>query len=205
MRIRAITIGGEYGSGREEIGRLLAEKLGWKLVDKSLIDEIARAAHVEPDVARRFDETVDPWLHRMQKALWHGGYEGVVSTTEAGFDADAMAAATRPIIEQAAKQGQCVIVGRGAQCVLQQHDEVFHVFVYGPRKERIERVRRHDPGRNAEALVEEWDQRRAQYIRRYFGCDWTNRHLFDLMVCSSMGEEAAAAAVVAAVGKYKPG
>jgi cytidylate kinase len=203
MEIRAITIGGEYGSGRAEIAERVANRLGWRLVDNCLIEDIARTAHVDPEVARRFDERTDPWLHRLHKALWHGGYEGVVTTTEAGFDADAMAAAARLVIEQAAMQGHCVIVGRGAQCVLQQREEVFHVFVYAPREKRIERLRRREkPGTDVEALLDDWDRRRQNYARRYFGQEWTNHHLFDLMLCSAMGQQAAVAAILAAVGKY---
>lgn len=203
MEICAITIGGEYGSGRAQIAERVANLLGWRLVDNCLIEDIARTAHVDPEVARRFDERTDPWLHRMHKALWHGGYEGVVTTTEAGFDADAMAAAARLVIEQAAMQGHCVIVGRGAQCVLQQREDVFHVFVYAPREKRIERLRRREkPGTDVEALLDDWDRRRQNYVRRYFGQEWTNHHLFDLMLCSTMGEEAAGAAILAAVGKY---
>jgi cytidylate kinase len=198
--IRVITIGGEYGSGRAAIARETARSLDWNLVDNSLIEAIARTGHVDADVARRFDECTDSWFHRLRKALWHGGYEGVASTTEGGFDADAMVALARRVIEEAAAQGNCVIVGRGGQCVLQQRPDTFHVFVYGPRGQRVERIRREQgAGVDAEELTDVWDHRRQAYIRRYFGHEWTNPHLYDLMVCSSMGEAAAAAAILAAV------
>ncbi len=202
MFIRAITIGGEYGAGRAELAESLAKRLGWRLVDKSLIEEVVHTAQVEPALAQSLDECIDPWLHRMHKALWYGGYEGVVTTGEAGFDADAMARAARTVIEHAAAEGNCVIVGRGAQCALQQREDVFHVFVYAPFKERVERVRRQSPNEDAEALITEWDQRRAAYIRRHYGQEWTNPHLFDMMVCSSMGLDAAADAVLAAIEHY---
>jgi cytidylate kinase len=201
--IRTVTIGGEYGSGRAEIARQLAEKLGWRLLDNALIQQIASTAHVDPAVAMQFDECIDSFLHRMHKALWRGGYEGVASATEDDvFDADKMVELSRCIIESAAKEGNCVIVGRGGQCVLQERGDVFHVFVYAPRAERIERVRREGkPGDDPEAQIEFVDHRRSAYIRRYFGQEWTNRHLYDLMLCASMGEAAAAAAVLAAIGR----
>ncbi len=200
MSIRVITVGGEYGSGRADIAHEAAVALGWNLVDRSLIDAIARTAQVDPALARRYDECIDSWFHRLRKALWHGGFEGVVTTTEAGFDADAMAVLARRIIEEAANQGNCVIVGRGGQCVLQGRTEAFHVFVYAPRAERIERVRREQQSsQDAEQVMDEWDRRREAYIRRHFGQEWTNPHLYDLMLCSSMGLKAAAAAILAAV------
>ncbi len=203
MAVRAITIGGEYGSGREDIGANVAQRLGWRLVDNCLIEDIAREAHVDPEVARRYDERTDPWFHRLRKALWHGGFEGVVSRTEADFDADSVAAFAHAVIEQAADQGSCVIVGRGGQCILQSRDEVFHVFVYAPRHERLARLRRRKPTEpDPEGLMDAWDRRRDTYIRRYFNQDWKNPHLYDLMLCSTIGENAAAAAILAAVEQY---
>jgi cytidylate kinase len=198
--VRVITVGGEYGSGRAEIARGVAAALNWNLVDNSLIEKIAATAHVDPELARRYDECVDSWFHRLRKALWHGGYEGVVSTTEAGFDADAMAALSRRVIEEAANQGHCVIVGRGGQCILQERADAFHVFVHGPRHERIAHVRRqYGADVNAEELLDTWDHRRQTYIRQHFAQEWTNPHLYDLMVCSVMGTAAATAAILTAV------
>ena len=202
MEIRVITIGGEYGSGRVEIARGIADRLGWRLIDNCFIEDIARDARVDPALARRYDETTDPWFHRLRKALWHGGYEGVATTTEAGFDADAMASFAHAVIEHAAGQGNCIIVGRGSQCVLQERADVFHVFVYAPRHERVARVRSRSPHEDAEALVETWDRRRQAYIRRHFGQDWANFHLYDMMLCSTIGEGAAVAVVLAAIEHY---
>jgi len=201
--IRTVTIGGEYGSGRAEIARRLAEKLGWRLLDNALIQQIASTAHVDPSLAMRYDECIDSFLHRMHKALWRGGYEGVASTTESDvFDADTMAELSRCVIESAAKEGNCVIVGRGGQCILQERSDVFHVFFYAPLAERIERVRREgDAAADPEAQIASVDHRRSAYIRRYFGQEWGNRHLYDLMLCSSMGEAAAVAAILAAIGR----
>jgi cytidylate kinase len=200
MFARVITIGGEYGSGRGEIAARVANRLGWRLVDNCLIEEIARTARIKPEEARQLDEICDPWFHRLRKALWLGGFEGVATTAQPGFDADALASIAQKIIEEAANNGRCIIVGRGAQCILQERRDAFHVFVYGPRRERIERVRkREEPGADAAELVDAWDRRREAYIRRHFAQDWKNNHLYHLMVCSSIGEEAAAEAILAAI------
>ncbi|HXN50232.1 MAG TPA: cytidylate kinase-like family protein [Bryobacteraceae bacterium] len=205
MSVRVITVGGEYGSGRAPIARAAALALGWNLVDRSLIESISRAAHVDCETASHYDECIDSWFHRLRKALWHGGYEGVATSTEAGFDADAMATLAHRVIEEAANQGNCVIVGRGGQCILQGRHDAFHVFVYAPRRERIERVlEEHGPIAQPEELMDTWDRKREAYIRRHFGHEWTNPHLYDLMLCSSMGEAAAVAAILAAVGPQVP-
>ncbi len=199
---RVLTIGGEYGSGRAEIARAAAAKLSWRLVDNCLIEDIAYAAHLDPSECRRYDERTDPWFHRLRKALWQGGFEGVASTSEQQpADAETVAQVAHRVIQQAAREGNCVIVGRGAQCLLQDRPDVFHVFVYAPRPERIERVQRREGTRaDAESLVDTWDRRRAAYIRRYFGEDWTDHRLYDLMLSSSIGDAAAVATILAAFG-----
>ncbi len=201
--IRTITVGGEHGSGREEIGRLLAEELGWKLLDNALIEATAAMVPVDPSVAERYDECIDTWLHRVRKALWRGGYEGVATTSETDIpDADRLAECARAIIEAAANEGNAVIVGRGSQCILQGHPETFHVFIYAPRRERGERLRRQlGPGADVDAAIDSMDHMRQAYIRRHFGQDWCDRRLYDMMICSSMGESAAAAAILEAVRK----
>ncbi len=192
--IRVITISREYGSGGGSIGRILASRLSWKLLDASAIDEIARAAKIPPDLAQRYDEVTDPWFQRLLKALWRGGFEGAATAGvgDGVVDPDAIARVWRRVILESASIGQCVAVGRGAQCLLQDRDDTFHVSVYAPLSERIERMReRAAPGTDLAALAHESDRMRATYIQRHFGQDWTNRHLYNLMICSSMGLERA--------------
>ena len=62
---RVLTIAREYGSGGAVVGRSISEQLGWKLLDKAFIENIARAAKVDPQLARRFDERTDSWLERL--------------------------------------------------------------------------------------------------------------------------------------------
>lgn len=202
--IRAITIGREFGSGGAEVAELLAQKIGWKLVDRDFIDRIAQLAQVSPIEAERCDERVDSWFHRTVKALWHGGYEGSATSTGGEavvFDSDSMARLSRHVIDEAASLGECVIVGRGAQCILQQRRSAFHVFVYAPWPERVERVRqRMGNGIDAEATILDMDRFRESYIRRHFHQEWTDRHLYDLMVNSCVGLEQAAQAIACAAG-----
>lgn len=204
--IRVITISREFGSGGSEVARVLAERLEWKLIDDPFVAEIAKRANISPDLARRYDECVDPWFHRMCKALWRGGYEGVVSHGElTAFDAEAMADLWTRVIRESAALGQCVIVGRGAQCLLQGRNDVFHVSVFASMDNRVRNLRgplrRHVPaGANPKSMAEESDQRRAQYVRRYFAEDWKDYRLYHVVINSAVGFEAAASAILCAAG-----
>ncbi len=85
---------------------------------------------------------MDPWFHRIVKALWRGGFVGAVARSDAeACDADAVARLWHRVIEEAAGLGQCVAVGRGGQCLLQGRPEAFHVHIYAPMSERMERLK----------------------------------------------------------------
>ena len=102
------------------------------------------------------------------------------------FDAEEMVKLTQKIVEEAYTEGNCVIVGRGAQCILQHKPDVYHVFVYAPLKERILRLRtRLEKGANIEQRIRTVDEERAKYLQQYFGKSWCNLHLYDLMISSA--------------------
>jgi cytidylate kinase len=191
LMFRVLTIAREYGSGGALIGRSISERLGWKLLDKAFIQNIARAARVDPQLARRFDERTDSWLERLaHHGLWRGAFEGVAVFSEADFfDAETMAALARNMINEAYQQGNYVIVGRAGQCVLQDRKDVFHVFIYAPWAERVARVQQRLPGKtDIEELIRSTDRQRADYIRIFFGSNWMDPHLYHLMISSGLGE-----------------
>lgn len=199
---RVLTISREFGSGGGAIARLAAARLNWKLLDNALIEEIARRSHIDPALARRFDERVDSWVHRVARnSLWHGALEGVAAVdSQTYFDAEVMTQLSTSLIREAYQQGGCVIVGRGAQCILQKAEDVFHAYVYAPLPARIARIQERTDHGNPEALIRESDAIRAQYVERHYGCRWSNPHLYHLMVSSEIGEERAAETILTAMG-----
>jgi cytidylate kinase len=205
---RVVTVAREYGSGGARIAQMLADRLGWKLLDRCLVERIAEAASVEPQVAEKYDERLDPWFERLAEVLWRSpGLRGYISGPVADrFDAETVTQLTARLIEEAAEIGQCVIVGRGSQCALQSRKDVFHVFVYAPAEERVARLQAREPGltrAQAEEKMETQDRLRAAYVRDHFGQDWRNRHLYHLLVCSGLGEETVVSLILTALEQAK--
>ncbi len=201
MNYRVLTVSREFGSGGGQIAQSIARRLNWKLLDAALIDEIACAAHVDAGVVSRFDEHIDNWLKRMNRQAMRGAAlaAGVALEQEKCFDEDGM---TKQIILRAHEASNCVIVGRGAQCILQTKADVFHVFVYAPLRVRINRLRaRLEPGADIEARIRDVDAARAHYLKLRFGKEWNNPHLYDLMVSSGEDEEQTARVIEFAMGK----
>jgi cytidylate kinase len=196
---RVLTVAREYGSGGGLIARSVAEKLGWNLLDKALVEAIAGSAQVDPNLARRYDERCDSWMHRVsRKGLWHGAFEGVAAPADAKvFDAETMALLGKSLILEAHSRGNCVIVGRGSQCVLQHKPDVYHAFVYAPIRDRIERLRKRlEKGADIEQRIRTVDGERAKYLQEYYGKSWCNIHLYDLMISSCEDEDATAKVIL---------
>jgi cytidylate kinase len=186
---RVVTVAREYGSGGGVIAEKLAQRLGWELLDNALIMRVAEMANVAPAVCQQCDERVDSWFHRLNKHTFgRGAFERVAAGDL--FDADAMVELSRKMIEKAAEQGDTVIVGRAAQCILQGRRDAFHVFVYAPMDERVRRVREALGSAFATpARIEEQDRIRAHYVHHYYRAEWRDPHLYDALFCSLIGED----------------
>lgn len=117
---RIVTVAREFGSGGGAIAQMLAGRMGWKLLDRCLVEKIAESARIEPQVVEKFDERPDPWFDRMAEVFWQfPGLRGYMAGPVPGrFDGEVAAQLTRRLIEEAVEIGHCVIVGRGSQCLL---------------------------------------------------------------------------------------
>jgi cytidylate kinase len=199
--IRVITVEREYGSGGADIGAELAERLGWKLYDRLLTDEIARLMDCDCRVVEEREEHKDPLRYRLFKAFMRGSFEGSQNVPRMKMvDADCIRVVAERVVTAAAQSGNAVIVGRGSAYYLRQRPDTLHVFVYAPFEEKVHRLRKkgHSEEEAAE-LAETVDRDRAAYIKRYFDVEWPPRYLFDLMINSKAGLETVVQMILDAV------
>src|SRR6201997_48014 len=139
--IKIITVEREYGSGGGEIAKLLAERLGWKLWDHQLTEEIARLANCPQAVVERREERNDPLYYRLFKSFLRGSYEGSQNAHKLNVvDSESILKITEQVVQHAAKKGDSVIVGRGSQHFLRNRSDTLRVFLYAPRENKVRRV-----------------------------------------------------------------
>jgi len=187
---RIITIEREYGCGGGAIARQLAEHLGWELWDRRLTEEIARLANVDCSAVSRCDERVDSRFHRLAKAFWRGSYERSARLEGQVFDADCMVSMMEQIAPRIAREGNAVVVGRGAPFFLREQPDTFHVFLYAPREEKIRRLMLDGASKSdAEEAVDSVDRERIAFVKHYFGADWPTRSLYHVMINTAVGDE----------------
>ena len=188
---RIITLEREFGCGCGYIGAELARHLGWTLWDQNLTCEIARRAHVDEAEVAKCEERVDGRLYRFAKAFWRGSYERGMPLSEAhAFDTDLMISLMEEIMGSIAKEGNAVVVGRGAPYFLRNREDTFSVFTYAPHEEKIRRLLKMGKGREeAEELLQTVDKERIAFVKHYFNADWPTRSLYHLMINTSIGDE----------------
>ncbi len=200
---RVITVEREYGSRGGEFAHELAHRLGWRLLDEGLVEGAARLAGVDPKLAARFDERLDPWYYRYGKIFWQ---DSTVSTTgnseEKIFDSDRMLSLIHKEILEEARKGQCVLVGRGAACALAGQPGCFHIFVYATASAKKDWFAHKFPRQveNAEQQLAAFDKRRAAVIRKFYQQEWCSRGLYHMLLNSCMGMDAMISAVECAAG-----
>lgn len=189
---RVVTIEREYGCGGAEIGRTIAERLGWTLWDQSLTQEIAKVANVGCDAVERCSERVDSTFRRLVKTFWRGSYERSMVLPEGGepFGPDRFVAVGEQVMKKIAESGNCVIVGRGASFFLRERHDTFRVFLYAPYAEKLRRLKQAGKGeREAEELLDTVDRDRVEFVRRYFNADWPTRCLYHMMINTAVGNQ----------------
>jgi cytidylate kinase len=200
--IRVLTIEREYGSGGATIASGVAERLGWKLWDQLLTNEIARRMECDCRVVEEHEEKRDPLFHRLLMSFMRGSYEGSLNAPRLKMaDTDCIREVAENVVKEAAEGGNCVIVGRGSAYYLQNRSDAYHVFVYAPFDERVRRLRAGGKSeREAAHLAETVDHDRAAFIKQYFGVEWPDRHRFHLMINSKIGEGAVVETILDSIG-----
>jgi cytidylate kinase len=205
--IKVLTFEREYGSGAAAIARNVAARLGWKLWDQLLTDEICRRMECDRQHVERHEERRDPLHYRFFKAFLRGSFEGSLNEPRMRVaDAESIRRLTEELVRAAAAEGGSVIVGRGSAYYLRDSPDAFHVFIYAPFEEKVRRLQLEGRSQDeAVQLAESVDRDRAAFIKEHFGIEWPARQFFHVMINSTMGEEAAVRTIVNCLSAVKEG
>ena len=191
--IKIVTIEREYGSGGGEIAQLLSMRLGWKLWDQLLTEEIARLANCPKAVVEVREERTDPLYYRLFKSFLRGSYEGSLNAHKLNVvDGESILKITERVVQHAAKTGNSVIVGRGSQHFLRTRPDALRVFLYAPREDKVRRLLARGKSQNeAQQLVDTVDRERADFIQKYFHVEWPDRAIYHTMINTAIGDQSA--------------
>ena len=179
-----ITIARQVGSGGREVGELVAKNLGIDYHDKSLINMAAEKSGLSPEVLHNTDEKATPsFLY----SIAMGGMGMVPFTHGMPYDTpinDRLFVLQSGIIEELAKSHSCVFIGRCADFVLRDFDNVLRVFVYADIEKRAETIAKRNDISISEAknLATKLDKKRSNYYGYYTSKKWGRSENYDLMI-----------------------
>ena len=145
----------------------MAKRLGWKLWDQRLTEEIARLADCPKAVVEVREERTDPLYYRLFKSFLRGSYEGSINAPKLNLvDSETILKITERVVQHAAETGNCVIVGRGSQHFLRDRQDTLRVFFFAPREDKVRRLlARGKSEKEAEELVDTVDRERADFMQ----------------------------------------
>lgn len=196
-----ITISRQFGAGGSLVAKLVAEQLGWSVIDNELVDEVAhRIGKPAVEVAER-EERVPSFVERLARALVASPEVPMVTATPVeSLDEAELVKVTEVVVAEAAQQGRVVLVGRAASAVLARETGAIHVQLVAPRAFRIRVVAERSgiDEKAAEKRIGETDAQRARYHKQYYGRDWSDPVNYHIVLnTGALGFDGAAAVIVA--------
>ena len=179
MAKRIITISREFGSGGRFIGEELAKKLGLAYYDKNIINEIAEKSGLSPEYIQESAE-LSP-----KKGLFAYAFAGRDITGKSVEDM--VYEAQRKVILELADKESCVIIGRNADYILKDRDDVLNVFIHGDTPEKIQRITRlyNVEEQKAVKMMADTDKRRMANYNFYTDQKWGKASNYTLCLNSS--------------------
>ncbi len=177
MKKRIITISRQFGSGGHSIAKGTAERLGIPFYDSELIIEVARRSGLSEEFIREHEEYAshsNSFLYQL--AMSTTGSYGYPSVYQKLYEAQ------NKVIEDLAERESCVIVGRCADYILRNREDVLHVFIHADNEHRAAHIleKYGETDKSMAQRIKDKDNRRRNYYRFHTDREWgvcTNYHL----------------------------
>ena len=189
MSYSIITINREFESGGNEIAQKVAEHLGIQYYDKFLIRAAAEHGGFSEKRVEQADERLES---RFEYSQAEAAY--YFTNAEEPLPTGAQIAELQfRLIREAAAKEPCVIVGRCANYLLRDRDDVLDVFVHAGKAYRLQRAmdRLGLPEKRAKRVLNSTDKARRAYYKNYTGCDWEDPDLYHMVLNPGrLGEDA---------------
>lgn len=187
MKNYVITIARGFGSGGLATGMQLSRDLGIPCYERQILTMAAEQSGIREENFCKFDEKLKGnYLTNMLRSI---PYNGIAEPTKYGFVSDVdLFHIQSEIIKELARTQSCIIIGKCANIVLADFDNVVSVYIEAPRKQCLESImKKYQVDRDrAKEMIVKTDKYRADYYRFYTGgMDWTNPTSYDLTLNSA--------------------
>ena len=202
----AVTISRQMGSGGAYLGYLAAQQLGFKYVDREILQRAARELGTDVEGLERIEEKPSSLIETIMKGFSFGAPETVSSTGGPVYDKDLFARESR-IMNDIADGCDAVFIGRAGFHALRNRPRVLRVFTCAPLEFRIDRVMQAQKvsRSRAEALIADSDRKRAGFVRDMAGVNWLDARNYHLCIDTGTVGFESGAAIIADIVRSKWG
>lgn len=200
MRHDVITLSREYGAGASELAGLLRQRLGWPILDEEITQMVAAELGLPNDFLEEWDEHSPGFLESLGNALRLGSPDMLLDPSYIGRpSAPDVVRATRGVLQKAADAAPVILVGHGAQVILQDRPRTLHLRLVAPLDDRCRRVlqRRAVTMPQAASIAQKVDRDRSHYVKELFGRDLHDPLLYTLQINTGAMAMSEVAALVA--------
>ena len=184
MEKRIITVSREFGSGGRTIGRMVAERLGYKFFDDEIIERVVRECGLSREIVEKYDEYA---THR--NSLLYTLAVNTMGDAMHGLSfANQVQIAQSKVIKEIADEGNCVIIGRGADYILRDRSDCFNVFVRADMDSKVMRIEE-IYGKNdkkTEDRIKDKDTKRRVFYRSFTMREWGDIANYNLVLDSGV-------------------
>ena len=202
-----ITIARQYGSGGRTVGKMLAKDLGISYYDKELLKKASEESGINEGLFAGADETLknSPLLRITRKV-----YQGQLIPPDSNdfTSAENLFNYQAKVIKQLAEEESCVIIGRCADYVLRDYDNVLSVFVHAPEDYCIEQAKKKlaMSEKEVKKFIQKTDKQKEEYYKHFTGREWSDARNYDLCLDSGkLGVEGCVEAIKAYINIRYPG
>ena len=213
-----ITIGRQFGAGGATVGHMLATELKADFLDSGIIDEVARRLQLPKEEVEAEDEQPGSLLARLLVALGSATSEPLIPPEATAWEPPnagptfdtrkAVLQITQHVIEEAARSGNVVIVGRGGAYILSNFRGALHVFLRAAEAIRIRTIMARfniTSEEEAKRRMKQTDENWTSYIRQVYGHDRTHPAHYDMVLDTGrLGYDATMDAILVALKRRKP-
>ena len=181
---KIVTISREFGSGGRTIGKMVAEKLGYAFYDTEIIDQVVKDTGLSREIVERYDEYAthkNSFLYSIAVNAGGDNYSGL------SF-ANRVQVAQVNLIKKLADEGNCVIMGRGADYILREREDCLNVFVRANMDFRAKHVLETygETDVKIEDRLHDKDVRRKVFYRSFAMREWGACENYNLMLDSGV-------------------
>ncbi|MBO7299489.1 MAG: cytidylate kinase-like family protein [Kiritimatiellae bacterium] len=186
------TIGRQFGSGGIAVGKELSSKLGIPFYDSEILTRVAQESGFCEEVLKSHDE-------KPAQSMFYSSWSSPFHSAELPLGLKVFLAQFN-VIKKIASEGPCVIVGRCADYVLKDYDNVVKTFIYASAETRVKNIvdRLNVTEKQARSMMHKADKTRTAYYNYFTEKEWGKPESYDMMIDTTQLTPQGAAGIIIA-------